>query len=406
MSRALNHDPTYLERFKREARAASGISHPNVVRVMDFGSHDGLPFLVMEYVPGVTLSIWQSQLGRLPSLAEVVTIFEQILAALDAIHEQGIVHRDVKPANTSCRLDDKGQLHVKLLDFGLAGFFGARHQDAQLTRLDSMAGTPEYMSPEQSRSLRVGPASDLYAAGCILTQLLQGAPPFVAEAVMDVLSHQVYSPPPPLSRPAEAEAIPAGLEALRLELLAKQPARRPASAAVVRQRLSSVMDSDGHAASRSSPPGARADRIPSWNSPAIEAAPALTEVPVLTLIRIQVRDGGVDDSCCVGLRALGYQVNQGAADPNSVRGVVLLDVGDLLPADAGLLPDWSNSPEPPRVLVCGARLGIEEMNGWIAVGAADVAPYPVSCDDLAKRVHRLMRVASISSLPPRPVTRP
>jgi eukaryotic-like serine/threonine-protein kinase len=208
--------PELVERFRREARATLLLNHPNVVRVFTYGEHDSSVYLVMELVEGRSLGEWLEQQGAPPSLEAVCAISTQILDALAAAHALGIVHRDLKPDNVL--LTDA--LAVKVVDFGLAHVDDPR-QEHSLTRADAVAGTPAYMSPEQSRSLRVGPASDLYAFGCVLTDLLQLAPPFRGDSPLDTISQHLFLAPPALSRPDGSEPIPPLLEKLRLELLAK-----------------------------------------------------------------------------------------------------------------------------------------------------------------------------------------
>src|SRR5690606_7417818 len=163
-------------------------------------------------------------------------IGDQVLSALQAAHELGIVHRDLKPENVMlCRgAAAPGQeidLCAKVSDFGLAHVEDPRDNLPTLTQRDAVAGTPSCMSPEQCRSLAVGPSTDLYAFGCLLACMLQGDPPFDGSSPIDVISKQMFAEPPPLERPDGLEPVPPLLERLRLELLAKKAHKRPATAA-------------------------------------------------------------------------------------------------------------------------------------------------------------------------------
>src|SRR5262245_61567642 len=268
--------PEQLERFRREARASLLLNHPNVVRVFDFGQDEGTPYLVMELIDGRSLGHWLKEQRCPPPLALVRSIATQILDALAAAHEIGIVHRDLKPDNVLITRE----LQAKVVDFGLAHVEDPLRQET-LTRADLVAGTPAYMSPEQSRSLRVGPPSDLYAFGCVLTELLALAPPFRGDSPLDTMSQHLFLPPPPLARPENSEHIPL-LEKLRLELLAKNPGQRPKDATTTRERLDEAFDPDR--AARRLPSrkaelqaGAREERIPGWNRAAASPGASVDE---------------------------------------------------------------------------------------------------------------------------------
>jgi eukaryotic-like serine/threonine-protein kinase len=166
---ALARDGEWTQRFAREARALSALNHPNIVTVYDVGEADGRPWMATEFVQGVTLRARMSQ-GRLP-VVDALAIFRQVLAALSAAHQAGIVHRDVKPENIMVRPDGV----VKLLDFGLAKAAGP---DPSLTGEAARLGTVRYMSPEQLSGRPVGRPSDVWSAGIVLAEMLSGAHPF------------------------------------------------------------------------------------------------------------------------------------------------------------------------------------------------------------------------------------
>jgi serine/threonine-protein kinase len=228
--------PESARRFRREAHAASLLNHPSVVHVLDFGEHRGTFFMVMEYLEGCSLGAWIEALPAPPPLAEVCAILLPLLDACEVAHAAGVVHRDLKPENVFLTALD-GRRRVRVVDFGLAHVDDASDRGPSLTAEDAIAGTPEYMSPEQCESLAVGPSTDIYAVGCLLTTLLQKRPPFTGRSGIEVLVKQMHSVPPPLDRPPLAEPVPAALERLRLDLLAKVPADRPRDAAEVRERL-------------------------------------------------------------------------------------------------------------------------------------------------------------------------
>lgn len=203
-------DDRFVARFRREARAAASLGHPNVVSVHDVGSHEGVPFMVMEHVPGRTLAEILREQGPLPP-DRVAEIGAAAARALAAAHSAGIVHRDVKPGNIM--LTDSGQ--VKVLDFGIARAL----QWTPVTDTYSVHGTAEYMSPEQVRGEGVDRRSDLYSLGAVLYELLAGRPPFAGETSLAVAYKHIEETPPPPDAPAD-------LTAIVMRCLAKHPADR------------------------------------------------------------------------------------------------------------------------------------------------------------------------------------
>lgn len=212
-------------RFQREARAAAQVSHPNILSIYDIGVEQGSTYIAMEYIEGPNLNQYLNQKGRL-SVREAVNVIGQACAALEAIHQAGIVHRDIKPDNI---LIAKGGL-VKLMDFGLAKGYGAR-----LTGSHVIMGTPCYMSPEQARGGDVGPKSDIYAIGLVLYELLSGKTVFNEG---NVLERQILEMPPPPS--SVVEDIPQLLDQIVMKCIAKDPAERFNTAAELSQYLRNV----------------------------------------------------------------------------------------------------------------------------------------------------------------------
>lgn len=203
-------------RFAREAKAMATISSEHVVPVFAVEEHRGLPFFAMEYVAGGTLESRLHRDGRLDLLA-IVRISHQIAAALGAAHEQGLVHRDIKPANI---LLDRGIERVRVADFGLARVAS----EVSHTRSGMVAGTPQYMSPEQVRGDECDWHSDLFSLGCVMYAMCVGRSPFAAETPYGAMHRIVHDKPNPI-REANP-AIPSWLEQFILRLLEKTPSRR------------------------------------------------------------------------------------------------------------------------------------------------------------------------------------
>ncbi|HVS36075.1 MAG TPA: serine/threonine-protein kinase [Gemmataceae bacterium] len=213
--------PEAQARFLREARAMAAMAHEHIVPVYYVEETGAVPFLVMPVLSGLPLSDWLKRRPR-PPLATVLRWAREIAEGLATAHERGLIHRDVKPSNLWVEGPNES---LKILDFGLACF------DREATRLTAsgvIVGTPAYMAPEQARGAAPDPRSDLFSLGCVLYELCTGVTPFRGDSVMAVLSALANDEPAPVR--SLNPALPIGVEVLVRRLLAKQPARRPASA--------------------------------------------------------------------------------------------------------------------------------------------------------------------------------
>ena len=205
-------------RFRLEAQTAARLNHPNVVTVFDFGSWSDRFYLVMELVEGVSLAQDLTASGRF-SPRRVAGIAGQAAAGMAAAHRQGVIHRDIKPGNLMQDADGT----VKIGDFGIARFVD--DASAALTSAGHIVGTSFYLAPERALGRTAGPASDVYALGCVLYQLLVGEPPFRADTAASVLHLHVAVPPTPPSQ--HRPELPGAFEEQLLRMLAKQPEERP-----------------------------------------------------------------------------------------------------------------------------------------------------------------------------------
>jgi eukaryotic-like serine/threonine-protein kinase len=390
----------YVRRFRREAHAASLLNHPNVVRVLDFGEEGRLLYLVMEYLDGRSLGSWLDRLDAPPPLAEVGRILAMLLDAFAVAHAYGIVHRDLKPDNVF--LADVGdQRVVKVLDFGLAHVDDARDAGPTLTQRDAVAGTPDYMSPEQCRSLAVGPSADLYSLGCLLTTMLQLRPPFSGGASIDTMAKHMFAKPPPLKRPQESEPVPPLLEKLRLDLLAKVAERRPADALETKKRLLEALSPEATLARLPTRKGEvalgdRSARAPSWTpAPRAPIAPDL-EIKRIGVLRLPppVEAVGIDESCETALAAQQIEMVavRAAAEIAAMElSLVVLDVGTGIHEGRAALEEIRRVAPRAKVIVCAGRIGADQLNELVAAGAADVARYPITPDGLARKIDRVLR---------------
>ena len=211
-------DDQFIERFRREAKNAAGLSHPNIVSIYDRGEAEGTYYIAMEYLEGRSLKELIVARGPAP-IPIAIDYARQILAALRFSHRNGIVHRDIKPHNVL--VDPEGRL--KVTDFGIA-----RAGASQMTEVGSIVGTAQYLSPEQARGAAVDPTSDLYSVGIVLYEVLTGSPPFSGDTPVEIaMKHLSAAPRPPSERRAE---IPRDLDLVVLRSLAKDASERYQSA--------------------------------------------------------------------------------------------------------------------------------------------------------------------------------
>jgi hypothetical protein len=241
------HDPNFVKRFTQEAKAIAALEHPHILPVYDFGTQEGLTYMVMRYIEGGTLA---DLMGQPMPNERIVGIVGNMAKALDYAHSQGVVHRDIKPSNIL--MDKHGE--ALLTDFGIAKVM----QDTggtKLTGAGSILGTPEYMSPEQAEGVSVDHRSDLYSLGVVLYELLTGQPPYQAKTPLAiVLMHaQEPLPPPHTVNPNVAEP----LEQVVLKAMAKNRNQRYQTAAEMEQALKNALKEIESAAPTTSLPTPR-----------------------------------------------------------------------------------------------------------------------------------------------------
>ncbi|MBX5484390.1 MAG: protein kinase [Myxococcaceae bacterium] len=264
LRQSLLSDERTVQRFQREAKAASRLQHPNSISIVDFDqAEDGALYIAMEYVQGKDLHQILSREWPLPE-ARVVRIVSQVLSALAEAHSAGVIHRDLKPENIMVEQRRNEPDFVKVLDFGIAKIQDATGDEGPaLTRAGFVCGTPEYMSPEQARGAPLDHRSDLYAVGVILYQLMTGLLPFESDsAVGFATKHLTEEPPPPSRRRPEAKISP-GMERLILKALSKDPNDRPQTAEQFRAELIAI-DKERRSA---------AQRRPGISSPVLSPIP-------------------------------------------------------------------------------------------------------------------------------------
>lgn len=223
LSPALADQAGFAQRFREEARNTAALSHPNIAAVYDYGEDAGANWIVMELVKGQPLSQIIAEHGAL-SPERTISVISQAAHALQAAHDRGVIHRDVKPANILVKPSGE----VKLTDFGISRATDA----APITRTGEVMGTAQYISPEQATGQAVSPKSDIYALGCVACEMLTGRRPFDEGSPVATAMAHVTTPPPPLP-----DSVPPALAQVVMSCLAKDPADRPASARALADTL-------------------------------------------------------------------------------------------------------------------------------------------------------------------------
>lgn len=238
LSQDLMDDPTSIERFKREAEASARINHPNIVQVTDFNrTEEGIVYLVMEYVEGVTLRRLLDREQRL-NPERAVELGRQICAAIAAAHRADVIHRDLKPDNVMIEMVD-GRERARVLDFGIAKLKDVSQQ-GRITAPGNVLGTPHYMSPEQCMGHTVDHRSDIYALGVMLYEMLSGTVPFDAQTAPAIIVQHATKEPTPLTE--ACASVPRPLASLIMRALSKGPEGRPQTASEFGDALEAAIE--------------------------------------------------------------------------------------------------------------------------------------------------------------------
>ena len=321
---------TFVERFRREAKTAANLNHPNIVQIFDWGIEEE-PFFVMEYIEGNTLTSIVAK-NRTISLSDVLFIGAQVASGLQAAHQKGLVHRDIKPGNIMITPDGK----VKVTDFGIVSL---QNEESDITKTGSILGTASYISPEQAQGKPVSIESDLYSLGTVLYELIAGKPPFSGESPISTATKHLTDKPEKLSN--FRKDIPKGVENAVLKLLEKSTFDRFKSAedlrAVLLQQRTSLQSEQTreNLVDLTSPKVKLRFTLPAlllslglvfgtiWtlnqvftNLPVDGGMPTLVEIPDLT--------GSEQAQALEDLQSLGFKVGiENSAHPNVPSGAVI-----------------------------------------------------------------------------------
>jgi serine/threonine protein kinase len=376
-----------VARFAREARAAVRITSEHVARIFDVGTlENGAPYMVMEFLEGGDLAAWIEQRGPMPVEQAVEFVLQACVAVADA-HGLGIVHRDLKPANLFCVRRTDGRLLIKVLDFGISKVtqFGSSGPGTSATKTSALMGSPLYMSPEQMQSAKaVDSATDLWALGIILFELLSGKTPFLGETLPEVVLNIATKPPPSLR--ALRPDVPPALEAIVLRCLQKEPRARyrnvgelavallafaPRAQASV-DRISGIMQTSGLSATALEDPPSPRLVTPS-TAGAETAAPVGQTLArpkgVKTGVIVAVVLGALAFGAVAGIMVFSSRPASSQVDPKAATSALAAAASPPPPATAAPAPastgpaptetqkdvPASPPPEPPPPAVAGPR---------------------------------------------------
>lgn len=354
----LANDDSYVRRFRQEARSAASVSHGNVVDVYDFGQEEGALFIVMQYIDGEDLKHLIQREAPLPA-GRVRSITGQVLEGLQAIHASGIVHRDIKPQNVLIGRDGI----ARVTDFGVAHL----DEDSGLTTAGTTVGTAAYMAPEQAQGGRVSEATDLYAVGVMLYEMLTGYLPFNGSTSMATMLEHIQRDPVPPSQRLPGHGITPSMDSVVLQALTKQPDRRFNSARAMRQAIGHVFAG-----------GARGGDQSTVVTPAAQSTMHAPE-PVAR-VRPSERHAGASPYHPEPVQAAGYEDrgpsrDEGAGISGAVRGLLTLIVLGIFAVLAWFLfenlqeedPGVGTTPtatveatEPPEPTATDAPAGVIE----------------------------------------------
>lgn len=233
-------------RFQIEAKAAGSLSHANLVSVHDFGTtENGVPYMVMDYVPGTTLQDFLQNNGQVP-LQMVLDLFIECADGLAHAHNQKVLHRDIKPSNIMLLEENIKLGSIRILDFGIAKIGSDSTKTQELTKTGMVMGSPLYMSPEQSIGKKMDARTDIYSLGCVMYECLSGSPPFAGETIIETLMQHQLDAPKSLHEVSLGRQIPDELECLVMKMLEKDIGERTPSMESVRDQLIAIRKSPSY----------------------------------------------------------------------------------------------------------------------------------------------------------------
>lgn len=379
LSPALATNDLGRRRFEREARVAATLSHPVAVQIYDVGTSGPFVYIAMEILEGAPLRDFMQDGVPMP-IDRVIEVAAPLVDVLIAAHAIPLVHRDLKPENVFIEQAEDREA-IRVLDFGLA-FVEGESEMGRLTREGLVVGTPAYLSPEQAQGKVVGSSGDIYSLGCMLYEMATGWPPFLG-SWMNVLTQHLYVAPVSLRERAPDAGVPSDLDALVLQMLAKQPFERPTIEDVRDglHRVSGTLAGARHRGRGDRMLGERTDRM-------ISVPVALALAPDARLpTDIEIIDAGF-----VGDLTQDIIV---ALASNGVRAIPMGPHGGETPQCSVVIVSEANDAllettvrEGRPVVAVADTSDVERISQLLRLGVADVAPTPVRIDELTRKVRR------------------
>lgn len=394
--------PEFRARFRREAVILAKLRHPGIVSVLDFGEDSGDLFMVMELVNGTPLSDLVGEKGKVLGRLRTFGVFDELLAVLEAAHDEGIVHRDMKPENVMLVTGKDRQDRVKVLDFGIAYLDDGGATGQRLTETGTIRGTPQYMSPEQCKGAEVGAPSDVYSVGVMLFEALTGSLPFDAVEVTGLMVQHMFVEAPLMRETGTKPDVSRGLEALVHRTLAKRPEERP-TARAFREELAAIAKGtdvasfEDRAAEERTRNAAlsRSDRAITGVTRAAEASlegATSTSSETVLVWADAARASELRTALAVhGLRAE-LHASEGAPAESSAASAKALVVASSQAgsAESKIASTRGGAFARVPVLVVDAASAAETA-ALVRAGASDVALASATDDEIVKKVRRLVR---------------
>lgn len=396
LTERLCQNEKFISRFKREARSAASIIHPNVIQIYSIGEDHGIHYFAMEYVRGEDLMRHLAK-GRRFSVEEALHIVIQVAEAIACAAEAGIVHRDIKPANIM--LDERGR--VKVTDFGLAK---TESSDLNVTEVGTIVGTANYMSPEQGQGKPLDTRSDIYSLGVVFFELLTGRPPFIAEQPSAVLFKHIYEDRP---RPSDFNpAVPPAVDRMVQRMMARDPADRPPNAEALLAELRGLLQSLGTVPS----PSTTERRLASpFYSPSSVADRHLgeegkEEVPTPLPIKVLVADdvASVRKLYSKVLGAMGWTILEAADGVTALElwrrerpHILLLDLNMPKKNGVEVLEAARGEKLPGEVIVISAHKSREIVSRVAQYGVSHYLTKPVNLTELRGRIQKILALPEV-----------
>ncbi|RMF76171.1 MAG: serine/threonine protein kinase [Chloroflexi bacterium] len=374
---SLMHDPNFFERFQREVDVIAHLEHPHILPIYDYGQVEGIPFIVMRYLAGGSLS-QMIRRGSIP-LEWLEKPLTQVAQALDHAHRQGIIHRDLKPGNVM--LDEQGNAYLS--DFGIARVLGSEMTGSMLI------GTPAYMSPEQANGQPIDGRADIYSLGIVLFELITGSEPYQAETPLALLFKQINEPLPSLS--AYRKDVPEAMQDVIDRATAKNPNDRFASAREFAQAFRNALHGEVHPTGTQASHEDAATILPGSEAP-LKIGQPTTQLPSETAAQATPHDDGKSFNVWKGIIIPGIFVAVGL-----VIVLVLLFLDDSLLGGSDDIESFATQAAVQPTPFAGAQI-VETQNYSISIPAQWIPPQQFEDNSTSQRMMHIWRARDNSAM--------